>query len=141
MLDFLAGSPIPGLPTEIAYLLLSVALLFVHINLQSVLMTRQLGSDYNASPRDEDRQVTGVAARAERALRNFNESFAGAAALMLAVTATDQASWWTGFGAALYFWARVVYIPLYLTGVLYWRSIVFMVSLAGMVIMFFSVIF
>ena len=39
----------------------------------------------------------------------------------------------TLWGTALYFWARVVYVPLYAFGVPYVRSLVWVVSLAGLV--------
>src|SRR5690606_21024327 len=128
---WLAASPISGLPAEIAYLALSVALLGVHIMFQSLLLTKQLGPQYNAGARDEQREVGGVAGRAERALRNFNETFPAFVALVLAIAVLDRADWWTGFGAALYFWCRLVYLPLYLGGVPYLRSAVWIVSALG----------
>ncbi|OYX75630.1 MAG: hypothetical protein B7Y85_11860 [Brevundimonas sp. 32-68-21] len=39
----------------------------------------------------------------------------------------------TVWGSALYFWARVVYVPLYALGIPYIRSLVWLVSLAGLV--------
>ncbi len=141
-MDWLATSPIPTLPTEIAYLALGVALLGVHVAVQAILLTRQLGSDYNAGPRDEQRKVTGVAGRAERALRNFLETFAAFAALALAHAMMDKGGdQWAGFGAALWFWSRVVYLPLYLAGVRYWRSAVFLLSAVGMLILFIRLVF
>ena len=38
---------------------------------------------------------------------------------------------WTALGAQLYFWARVVYVPLYLAGIPYLRSLAWAVSVAG----------
>jgi uncharacterized MAPEG superfamily protein len=139
-LDFLAASPIGGLPPEIAYLALASALLGVHIVLQSLLLIRDLGADYNASARDEQRSPGPLGSRAERALRNFLETFAVFAALSLAVTVTGKADWWSGLGAALYFWARVVYVPLYLGGVPYFRSLVWLVAAAGMLIIFWRLV-
>ncbi len=140
-MEFLAGSPIPGLPTEIAYLALAVVMLGLHVCFQSILLTRELGSDYNAGPRDEGQKVSGVAGRAERALRNFNETFPAFASLALAINVTGGADWWTGFGAALYLWSRVVYLPLYLLGIKYWRSLVFLVSCLGLIILFVRLVF
>lgn len=137
----LAASPIPGLPAEIAYLALAVVLLGVHITLQSGLLLRDLGPHYNAGPRDEEREPGPVGGRAERALRNFLETFPAFAALALAVTVVGRAGWWSGFGAALYFWARVVYLPLYLRGVPYFRSLVWLVSAAGIVAMLLQLLF
>ena len=38
----------------------------------------------------------------------------------------------TYWGAALYFWARLIYIPLYAFGVTGLRSLAFMASLVGL---------
>ena len=38
----------------------------------------------------------------------------------------------TLWGTALYFWARVVYVPLYAFGVPYVRGLVWLVSIAGL---------
>ena len=47
----------------------------------------------------------------------------------------------TVWGAALYFWGRVVYVPLYAFGVPYIRSLVWLVSLAGLVMVLASLFF
>jgi uncharacterized MAPEG superfamily protein len=46
-------------------------------------------------------------------------------------------TWW---GATLYFWARVVYVPLYATGVPYIRSLVWLVSLLGTILLLVAVL-
>lgn len=132
---------LPSLPVEIAYLVLSGGLLFVQIALQSLLLTRQFGPEYNAGPRDEQREVTGVAARGERALRNFLETFPLFAAAALAVELTGAGDWWTWLGAALYFWGRVAYLPLYLAGIAYLRSAVWGVASLGIVIILWQLAF
>ena len=53
------------------------------------------------------------------------------AAAVLAVVAVDRADAQTALGAQLYFWARVAYIPLYAAGIPYLRSVVWGVSLVG----------
>lgn len=132
---------LPSLSVEIAYVALAGALLLIHIIAQSSLLTRQFGSQYNAGARDEQRQVSGVAGRAERALRNYLETFPLFAALALAIVLADKANWWSGFGAALYFWARVAYLPLYLTGVPYLRSVAWAVAITGLVIILWQLAF
>ena len=47
----------------------------------------------------------------------------------------------TLWGTALYFWARVAYVPLYAFGVPYVRSLVWVVSLAGLVMVLASLFF
>ena len=130
-----------GLSTEIAYLLLAGLLLLVHLCAQAISLTRQFGSVYNASARDENRVATGIAGRAERAFRNFLETFPLFAALALGLHLTGKADWWTGLGAALYFWARVAYLPLYLAGIPYLRSAVWCVASLGIAIMLWQLAF
>ena len=132
---------LPSLPVEIAYLALSGGLLFVQLALQSILLTRQFGSQYNAGPRDEQREPTGIAGRAERAFRNFLETFPLFAAVALAVHVAGRADWWSGLGAALYFWARVAYLPLYMAGIPYLRSAVWCVASLGIVVMLWQLAF
>ncbi len=135
------SSILPTVSVEIAYLALAGALLLVHIAAQAVLLTRELGSEYNAGPRDEQRLVSGVAGRAERALRNYLETFPLFAALVLAVTVAGKADGWTAAGAALYFWARVAYLPLYLAGIPYLRSVAWAAASAGLVIILWQLAF
>ena len=121
------------MPVEIQMLawgtLLGVAQLF----LAAALMTRQRGLAWNASARDGDPPpLTGVAARADRAFRNFLETFPFFAAAAVAVVATGSGDAGTAWGAQLWFWARVLYVPLYLAGIPYVRSLVWGASLAGM---------
>ena len=52
---------------------------------------------------------------------------------MLIAHVAGQNGFLTLWGAALYFWARVVYVPLYALGVPYVRSLVWTVSFAGLV--------
>ncbi len=119
----------------------SVVLLVVHILLQGMTATKELGSRWNAGPRDDGRHPQGVlAGRAERASANFRETYPGFVALALALALKGDAQ---GFepglglwGARLWFAARIVYIPLYLAGIPYIRSLVWLAGLAGLALMF-----
>ena len=63
---------------------------------------------------------------------NFLETFPFFAAAVLAVAVTGGSDTLTVLGAQLYFWSRVVYLPLYLAGIPYLRSLVWAFSLLGM---------
>lgn len=131
-----ASSPI------LVLLALSVALLVFHVALQGMLATRELGSQWNAGPRDESREPTGIlAGRAARASANFRETYPGFVALALALAISGDPMGWGLVGAGLWFAARLVYIPLYLAGVPYIRSFVWLVALAGLAVMAGTVIF
>lgn len=121
------------MPVEIQMLAWSILLGVAQLFIAAALMTRQRGLAWNASARDGDPPpLTGVAGRADRALRNFLETFPFFAAAALAVVATGRGDPATALGAQLWFWARVAYVPLYLGGIPYVRSLVWGVSLLGM---------
>jgi uncharacterized MAPEG superfamily protein len=122
---------IPSLTVELAFVALGVVLLGLHITVQAMLLTRDLGTSYNASARDEQKSVGLFASRAERALRNFLETFPAFVAVALAVTIANKADGLSGLGAALYFWSRLVYLPLYVFGVPYLRSLAWLGAVAG----------
>jgi uncharacterized MAPEG superfamily protein len=77
--------------------------------------------------------VSPVAARLNRASANFLETFPLFAAAVLAVLAAGTASERTALGVQLYFWARVLYLPAYAAGVPFVRTIVWAVSIVGLV--------
>ncbi|MNT19087.1 MAPEG family protein [compost metagenome] len=78
------------------------------------------------------RPLTG---RLQRAQANFMETFPFFAAAVLAVVLTQRQDGLTALAAQLYFWARVVYLPLYAAGVPYIRSLVWLASLIGIVLL------
>ena len=120
---------------EIRMLAWSIVLGLAHVLIGATLGTRQRGLKWNAGPRDVTPPLTGVAARVDRALRNFLETFPFFAAAVLAVVATQRGDAGTALGAQLYFWARLVYVPLYAAGIPYVRSLVWTVAMAGLVIL------
>jgi len=118
---------------EIQMLAWSIALGLAHVLLGAGLMTRQRGMKWNASARDgEPKPLTGVAARVERATRNFLETFPFFAAAVLAVVVTERTGSESALGAQVYFWARLAYLPIYAAGIPYLRSLAWAVSLWGL---------
>lgn len=120
---------------------LSVVLLVVHILLQSSIATRELGRDWNAGPRDENRKPkSALAGRAQRASANFRETYPAFVVLVLGL-AIGGDIWHLGFaGTLLWFAARIVYIPLYLGGVPYIRSLVWVAGMVGLAMMALAIV-
>lgn len=120
---------------------LSVALLLVHVLLQSTLALRETGPEWNAGPRDTDVKLKSArAGRAKRASANFRETYPGFVVLVLALAVGGDA-WGLGFwGTIVWFLARIAYIPLYLGGVAYIRSYVWCVAMLGLAMMFAGVV-
>ena len=119
---------------ELKMLAWAMVLGLVQIGLAATLTTQQRGLGWNAGPRDDNLPpCTGLAGRLERASRNFLETFPFFAAAVLAVVALQAANAGTARGAQLYFWARVVYVPLYALGVPYLRTVVWAASMVGLI--------
>ena len=88
------------MPIELKMLAWSVALGLVHVLLGAVLTTHQRGLRWNVGARDAVLPpVTGVAARVDRALRNFLETFPFFAAAALAVVVLERGDASTALGA------------------------------------------
>lgn len=119
---------------ELKMLVWSIVLGLVHIALAATLGTMQRGLKWNVSARDGiPEPLIGIAARLDRASRNFLETFVFFAVAVLAVLLTEKADAQTALGAQIYFWARLAYLPIYAAGISYLRTLVWAVSLAGLV--------
>lgn len=125
---------------ELTVLVWSVLILFLHIGIQSGLLTRDLGSQYNAGARDEDKPLSAVAGRAERALRNFLETYPAFIILALAASLAGISNGLTQWGAGAYLVFRLAYIPLYLLGIPYVRSLSFLGACVGLLLMFLGIV-
>ena len=120
---------------ELTYLLYAVILLLVHILVQATLSDLSKGIGWALGPQDEAREQNVIADRVQRALRNYLETFAGFAALALLLAVNDISTDLSASGAALYFWARVAYIPIFVSGLPLVRSVAWFASIAGLVMM------
>ena len=106
----------------------AVLLAAVQLVLYAVPANLQLGPDYTAGPRDERRELTGVAGRLHRAFLNHVEGlvlFTGAVVVVVVGHASTPA---TEAGAATYLAARVLYVPAYAGGIPYLRSAIWAVG-------------
>jgi len=117
---------------ELKFLAWTIVLGFAQLLLADLLVTRQRGLAWNTGPRDSSPPLTGVAGRSERAYRNFLETFPFFAAAVLAVTLAGRTSEHSALGVQLYFWSRVVYVPLYLGAVRYVRSLSWVLAMIGL---------
>jgi uncharacterized MAPEG superfamily protein len=121
------------LPTELVVLTWGCVLAFVHILVAAQVKTRQYGTKWNMGARDEELPpISPLGGRLARAQANFLETFPifiAAVVLALSVGTTDE----TKLGAWLWLGGRVVYLPLYALGIPVVRSLAWVVSLVGIV--------
>ena len=120
---------------ELTYLLWAVLLLIVHVIVQATFSDLSKGLGWALGPQDEPREQNLVAGRIERALRNYLETLPAFLALALVLALTESGNGTSATGAALWFWARVAYIPAYASGIPLVRSIAWFASIGGLVMM------
>ena len=114
----------------------SVALLFVYLGAQIRTVTKERGRDWNAGARDEGSETKGVlAGRAARAFRNYLETYPAFGILALLLIVLQRADGIGFAGALIWLVARAIYLPLYLAGVPYLRTLVWLASIAGLLLM------
>lgn len=122
--------------TEFQALALSVILGLIQVLLAATFAIRERGLRWALSPREEPvAPLTGLAGRIDRAFYNFMETFPLFAALVLVCQAMGVHDSLTVWGVELYFWARVAYLPIYMSGVHGLRTVTWFVSVAGMVLL------
>lgn len=120
------------MPIELTMLAWAVVVGLVYVLVAASLGTWQRGILWNAGNRDDEpKPLNKYAARALRASANFLETFAFFAAATLAVVASHKTDAHTALGAQVYLWARVAYLPCYLIGIPYLRTVIWIASLWG----------
>jgi uncharacterized MAPEG superfamily protein len=127
--------------TELTLLAWTLVLALVQIMLVANLRTAETGIQYNASARDgEAPPPRPVTARLQRAQANLFETlplFIGAVLIAHVSGSEGDLTLW---GCWMYLSARIVYIPLYAAGIPYVRSLVWLMSLAGLVMVLAAVL-
>jgi uncharacterized MAPEG superfamily protein len=123
--------------TELTLLAWTLVLAIAQIILAAALRTQEVGLVYNASPRDTPaavppRPITG---RLIRAQQNLFETLPLFIAAILIVQVANLNGPITTWGAALYFWARVLYMPLYALGIPLIRTLVWMIGVVGLIML------
>jgi uncharacterized MAPEG superfamily protein len=120
--------------TDVRYLVLSVLLAWVMVMSASLMRSRAWtfhGIHLAFGNRDAMPDPPRVTARAERAARNMLENLLLFVAVFVGARLSGGESPVTDRGAAIFFWARLAYFPLYLGGVPYVRTAAWGVALCG----------
>ena len=79
--------------------------------------------------------ATPFAGRAERTARNTLENFVLFAVIALVAHAAGRTGARLDTGAELFFWSRLVFIPVYYVGIVYLRTAVWTIGIVGLAMM------
>jgi uncharacterized MAPEG superfamily protein len=119
---------------EFIMLAFVLVLALVQIGAAGAARTAELGGKWNAGPRDGDTPPPGkLAGRLLRAQANLFETLPIFAAAVIMAHIAGKDGQLTFVGAHLYFFGRLLYLPLYAFGVPYIRSLVWLVATGGLV--------
>ena len=122
------------MPVELKILALGAVLLFVHIFAATRFKTAQYGRDWNVGARDEDlpppNKMTG---RMMRAQANFQETLPIAIIALLGVVVAGKNDPSTALGGWIWLGARALYLPIYAAGIRWVRTLIYAVSIFGLV--------
>jgi uncharacterized MAPEG superfamily protein len=128
--------------TELWLLFWSVVVYGLYLGAQSLIFRWRFGVEFAASARDATPASEGeLLGRAERALKNFLETYPAFIVLAIVAHFAHPGSAVVFWGMVVWFAARIVYLPLYLLGTFMVRSLVWCVSAIGLGLMFFGVLF
>ena len=121
---------------DLQLLVWSAALALVQMLIAVLGATGQVGLTPLAGNREGLPEITGWAGRARRAHLNMLESLAIFAIVVLAAHLAGRADATTALGATLFFWGRVAFALVYLAGIPWVRTAVWLVSVAGILLIF-----
>ncbi|MGB6229995.1 MAG: MAPEG family protein [Litorimonas sp.] len=132
------------MPTEIQYLLSAVGLYLVMIVMQAVSATvsRKASVSDLVGARD-DLPATGLTpfhGRTKRAQANMTEGMVMFVPLVLAAAYLDAFTPLTALGAAMFFYGRLAFAPLYYLGTPWLRTIAWFVSIIGILLILWELV-
>jgi uncharacterized MAPEG superfamily protein len=129
------------LTPELTVLALAAILQFAQIALAGWSMNRDVGVEWNASPRDEPVDFSPLTDRLRRAVDNHFEAVALFTIAVVVVKLSGAANGLTAGCAWVYLGARILYIPAYAFGWSPWRSMIFGVGATATVAMILAALF
>jgi len=121
--------------SDLVWLVIAVIVGMLHLGVAAQMAQKYRTPDWGFGPRDTPMPPQGIAARIDRAYRNFMETFPLFAAALIAVVLQNKSGGLSHWGALLYVVARIVYIPLYAFGVKYVRTLVWFIGTVGIILL------
>lgn len=106
---------------------------FAHIIIAGNARTIELGAKWNMGARDEKvKDLKPLTERLLRAQSNYFETFPLFASAVLIVAVSNTYSVYSYWGSLIYLSARIIYFPLYAFGIPVVRTIVWLISILGL---------
>lgn len=119
---------------EFILLAFTLILAVIQIGAAGMARTAELGAKWNAGPRDGENPPPGkLAGRLMRAQANLFETLPLFIGAVIMASIEGRFGFLTALGAHLYFFGRLIYVPLYAFGVPYIRSLVWLIATGGLV--------
>ena len=122
------------MPIELQLLVWSALLALVQMFIAVAGAQSQVSLPVLAGNRDRMPPLTGWALRAQRAHLNMLESLVVFAVFVLVANAIGRLNDATALGANLFFWGRLAYALVYVLGVPWLRTLLWGVSIAGLLV-------
>src|SRR5689334_14039763 len=120
--------------TDVQSLIFSALLTFVMLLTASFVRNRMwspAGMKIGLGNRDDVAEPTALSARADRAARNMLESMPLFVGVVVAARYAGAPADQLTLGSTLFFWARLAYFGVYLAGIAYLRTAVWIVAVLG----------
>ena len=117
---------------DIQMLWLSIVLGVAQLLLATLFSVGARGLPWGFGPRDEPAAPVGkLGGRAERAFKNFIETFPFFLGAVMIASTMGRLNAMTALGAEIYFWSRLAYVPAYLFAIPVLRTLLWAASLVG----------
>jgi len=127
---------------ELLVLAWGCILALAHVFSAGQAKTKQYGTKWNIGPRDEALPPPEpLVGRLMRAQANFFETFPVMVAAVLIVTTAGLSTRWTEIGSIVWIAGRAAYLPVYALGIPVLRSVLFLVSLVGILMTLWPALF
>lgn len=120
--------------TTLTYVIYSALLAWITLLAASFLRERVWtweGIKLGAGNRDNLPEPSALSGRADRTANNTMENFVLFAAIALCIHTAGIDNAQVALGAKVFFWSRVLYVPVYYAGITYLRTLVWLAGVTG----------
>jgi uncharacterized MAPEG superfamily protein len=124
-------SGIEGYLIVLMIIFLVLFLLLIQVALPGRYLTEQVGTETQIGPRDDLPEPSQDLGRSRRALANLQETLPIFLTLAILSILLGEQGWLSLAGGAIYFLARSAHAYCYMRGLVPWRSVSFIASLFG----------